>query len=119
MRDGGVGKAENNPPSCRNMRREGIGAPRPMFRHDGRIGRVENTLRRVETRDGGLRSPPTRVSTQGRGKWGWKIPSVMLKREMGGIGVPRPVFQYGGGLKIPSVASKHEMEGSEVPRLVF
>ena len=52
---------------------EGSEVPRLMFRHEGGAGGVENTLRRVEMRDGGHRSPPTRI---------------------------RPVFRHGGS-KIP------------------
>ena len=50
----------------------GIGVPRFVFRHEGGAGGVENTLRRVETRDGGHRSPPTCVSTWWRGGEGRK-----------------------------------------------
>jgi len=49
---------------------------------------------------------------------GWrrlKTTPIMLKHEMGGIGV----LEGWGGLKTPSVMSKHEMEGTEVPRAVF
>ena len=43
-----------------------------MFRHGGGVGRVENTLCHVETRDGGHRTLLTHVSTRGRGGEGRK-----------------------------------------------